>query len=157
MGGRRELSGGDKHDEYHVYGLADEQHDSRTLGSKLAANESALSGWTFLTSNYTVSATNPIYLSLDVGPGYSSDDFNLWHYDGSVWTNYAPIDLMYDGTYASFTATGLSGYAVSAVPKPGTLVLSCCRIVRGAGLWHSQRGSSRRATGTSCTLNRSSY
>ena len=100
-----------------------------TLGSKLAANESALSGWTFLTSGYTVSATNPIYLSLDVGPGYSSDDFNIWHYDGSTWTNYAPFDLTYDGTYASFTANGLSGYAVSAVPEPGTMGLLAAALL----------------------------
>ena len=34
-----------------------------------------------------------------------------------------PTDLTYDGTFASFTATGLSGYAMAAVPEPCTLVL----------------------------------
>jgi hypothetical protein len=44
------------------------------------------------------------------------------HYDGSAWSEYPTIDLTYDGNYASFTATGLSGYAM-VVPEPGTLVL----------------------------------
>ena len=46
----------------------------------------------------------------------------MWHYDGTSWTAYASADLTYDGTYASFTVTGFSGYAVT-VPEPGTLAL----------------------------------
>jgi T5SS/PEP-CTERM-associated repeat protein len=95
------------------------------LRADLPANESILSGWTFATTNYTVSSTNPVYLSFNVGAAHPADELDLWHYDGSTWTPYAATDLTYDGTFASFTATGLSGYAVAgvAVPEPGTLFL----------------------------------
>jgi threonine dehydrogenase-like Zn-dependent dehydrogenase len=89
----------------------------------LPANESILSGWAYATTNYSVSATNPIYFSFNVGAGHPADELDLWHYDGSTWTKYVPDDLTYDGTFASFTATGLSGYAMTAVPEPGTLAL----------------------------------
>ena len=95
-----------------------------TLRSQLPADDSVLSGWTFSTTNYGVSSTNPVYLSFNVGAGYWTDDLNLWHYDGSTWAAYIPADLTYDGTYASFTATSLSGYAMTAVPEPGTFALA---------------------------------
>jgi T5SS/PEP-CTERM-associated repeat protein len=95
------------------------------LQSQLPTNESLLSGWTFATTGYSVSATNPVYLSFKVGAGYPADDLEIWHYVGSTWTPYAATDLTYDGNYASFTASDLSGYAVSGipVPEPGTLAL----------------------------------
>jgi T5SS/PEP-CTERM-associated repeat protein len=93
-----------------------------TLVSQLPANESVLSGWTFATTNYTVSSTNPVYLSFNVGAGQSSDELDLWQYNGTTWTPYTPTDLTYDGTFASFTATGLSGYAM-VVAEPSTLPL----------------------------------
>jgi hypothetical protein len=40
----------------------------------------------------------------------------IWHYSGSSWTEYASTDLTCNGTYASFTVTGFSGYAVTGVP-----------------------------------------
>ena len=94
------------------------------LRSQLPAREPVLDGWNFSTANYAVSSTNPVYLSFNVGPGYSSDDLAVWHYDGNGWTSFSPMDLTYDGTYASFTATSFSGYAmVGVVPEPGTVVL----------------------------------
>jgi T5SS/PEP-CTERM-associated repeat protein len=90
--------------------------------------QTVLSGWMFSTTGYTVSATNPLYLSFDVGADYPQDDFNVWHYDGGNWTKFAPTDLTYDGRYASFTATGLSGYAVTA-PEPGTLALLAAALL----------------------------
>ncbi|MFZ1933982.1 MAG: PEP-CTERM sorting domain-containing protein, partial [Thermoguttaceae bacterium] len=66
---------------------------------------------------------DPAYLSFGIGSGYSSEGLEVWHYDGSNWTEFAANDLTYDGTFASFTATGLSGYAMVAVPEPGTLAL----------------------------------
>jgi T5SS/PEP-CTERM-associated repeat protein len=87
----------------------------------LGGNE-VLGGWTFATTGYDVTASNPIYLSFDVGAGHPADGLRLWHYDGSNWATFSPFDLTYDGRYASFTVTGLSGYAVT-VPEPGMLGL----------------------------------
>ncbi len=86
-------------------------------------DQRVLDAWTFSTSGYTVDTDNPIYFSLNVGPGYSTNDLNLWSYSDGAWSAYTPTDLTYDGTYASFTATGLSGYAATAVPEAGTLAL----------------------------------
>ncbi len=64
---------------------------------------------------------NPVYLSLFAGSGHSLSDLTVWHYDGSAWSTYDAFDLAYDKTYASFTVTGFSGYAVSGtapVPLP---------------------------------------
>jgi fibronectin-binding autotransporter adhesin len=82
-----------------------------------------LNAWTFSTTDYSLDANSPIYFSLKVGPGYSADDLDLWSYNGTSWAAYVPTDLTYDGTYASFTATGMSGYAATTAPEPGTLAL----------------------------------
>ncbi|MFZ1932942.1 MAG: PEP-CTERM sorting domain-containing protein [Thermoguttaceae bacterium] len=90
----------------------------------LAPGQSLLSGWNFSAdAGYTVG--DPVYFSFKVGSGYSTDGLDLWDYNGTSWTPYVPTDLTYDGTFASFTATGLSGYAVAgvAVPEPSTLLL----------------------------------
>jgi T5SS/PEP-CTERM-associated repeat protein len=80
-----------------------------------------LSGWTFAMSEYTVSSDNPVYYSFRVGAGLSTEDLDLWQYNGTTWASYTPFDLAYDGMYASFTATNLSGYAVT--PEPSTFAL----------------------------------
>jgi T5SS/PEP-CTERM-associated repeat protein len=92
------------------------------LQTAAGVNQEILSGWTFSTTVYTPSASNPIYLSLDVGADYPSSDLRVWHYEGTSWTRFTPTDLTYDGTYASFTVTGLGGYAVTA-PEPSTIAL----------------------------------
>jgi T5SS/PEP-CTERM-associated repeat protein len=89
------------------------------LRTTVGIGNPVLDAWTFSTTGYTLDANDPIYFSLKVGPGHSTDDLELWGYDGTSWAAYVPSDLTYDGTYASFTATGLSGFA--AVPEPGTL------------------------------------
>ncbi|MEA1952429.1 MAG: hypothetical protein U9N87_13700, partial [Planctomycetota bacterium] len=86
-------------------------------------HQDILSGWTFSTAGYDVSSNKPIYLSFDVGADYPSDSFEIWHYDGSLWTNFDPTDLTHDGTYASFTTTDVSGYAITAIPEPGEFSL----------------------------------
>lgn len=99
--------------------------DSATLAglkTSLDAGQSVLSGWGFAAPGYTVSSTNPVYLSFDIGAGRSLDDIEIWRYDSGVWTQCPADDLAYDGHYASLTLTGLGGYAV-AVPEPGTLAL----------------------------------
>ncbi len=94
-----------------------------SLDSLLGANQSILAGWNFSAdSGYTPG--DPVYLSLGIGPGYCSDDLEVWHYSGSAWTELNANDLTYDGAYASFTVTGFSGYAVTAtVPEPTGLAM----------------------------------
>jgi T5SS/PEP-CTERM-associated repeat protein len=93
-----------------------------SLQSLLAPQQSVLGGWEFaFSSGYT--AGDPAYLSFGIGSGYSRNGLEVWHYDGSNWTPFAANDLTYDGTYASFTVTGFSGYAVTTVPEPSTFAL----------------------------------
>ncbi len=94
-----------------------------SLDSLLGANQSILAGWNFSAdSGYTKG--DPVCLSFGIGPGYCSDDLEVWHYNGSAWTDFNASDLTYDGAYASFTVTGFSGYAVTAtVPEPTGLAM----------------------------------
>ena len=79
-------------------------------------------GWTFATAGY--SAGDPVQLSLSLSNlGFQADDLTLWHFDGATWSPFTAADLTCDGTSASFTVTGFSGYAVSAVPEPASLLL----------------------------------
>lgn len=94
------------------------------LKTKAGADESVLCGWTFATTGYTVNSSNPVYLSMLVGPNHSLDDLELWHNDSATgWSAFQPTDLTYNGSYASFTVTGFSGYAITAVPEPSTFIL----------------------------------
>jgi T5SS/PEP-CTERM-associated repeat protein len=115
------------------------------LESKLGADDAVLSAWNFLADGYTVSETNPVYLSLKIGSGRSADELALWHYDGSAWTAYSPMDLTYDGTYASFTVTSFSGYAMSglAVPEPSAIALLFAATVGLTGYARSRRARTR--------------
>jgi T5SS/PEP-CTERM-associated repeat protein len=99
------------------------------LKGQLSWKESVLSGWQFETSNYDVSSTKPVYLSFNVGADHPADELEIWHYDANGWAKCDAFDLTYDGTYASFTATSFSGYAMVAVPEPGTLVLFAAGVL----------------------------
>jgi hypothetical protein len=80
--------------------------------------------WMFSADGYAVSSSNPVYLSFKVDPDDLLDGLEVWHYDGtSGWAKHNAFDLTHDGTYASFTATSFSGYAMLPVPEPGTLML----------------------------------
>jgi T5SS/PEP-CTERM-associated repeat protein len=95
-----------------------------SLESLLASGNTVLSAWNFSTTGTTVSDTNPVYLSLYAGSGQTLSGLSIWYYDGSTWSAFTANDLAYDGTYASFTATDLSGYAVSGtapVPIPAAV------------------------------------
>jgi T5SS/PEP-CTERM-associated repeat protein len=103
---------------------------SGTLGSLqaiLGPGQPVLSAWDFL-ADAGFTPGDPAYLSFDVGSGYSIGGLEVWHFDGTDWTQFAANDLTYDGTYASFTVTGFSGYAVT-VPEPGTLILLASGLV----------------------------
>jgi T5SS/PEP-CTERM-associated repeat protein len=99
-----------------------------SLQGMLGSNGSVLSGWTFSTDGYT--SGDPVYLSLSIGSGFSSSSLELWHFDGTNWTPFNAGDLSYDGTYASFTVTGFSGYAVASAPEPASIVM----LGLGAGM-----------------------
>ena len=79
-----------------------------------------MGAWDFSASaGYTPG--DPAYLSFGIGTGYLRDDLQIWHYSGSSWTEYASADLTCNGTYASFTVTGFSGYAVTGIPMDSFL------------------------------------
>jgi T5SS/PEP-CTERM-associated repeat protein/autotransporter-associated beta strand protein len=113
-----------------------------SLQDAIATGEAVLSGWEFLADNYTVSETNPVYLSFKVGLGHSLDDLDLWHYTlTDRWHPYTASDLTYDGTYASFTVTSFSRYAVSglAVPEPSAIVFLSIVAASFAWGWRQQK------------------
>ena len=93
------------------------------LVALLDSGESVKGAWDFIVAGDGYTSGDPVYLSFDISAGYSRNDLQVWHFDGTDWTEFDAMDLTYDGTYASFTVTGFSGYAVSAVPEPGTLAL----------------------------------
>ncbi len=99
--------------------------DSPALGdlrSLLASSETVLGAWNFSVGDgYTPG--DPAYLSFSVPVGYSRDQLEVWHHDASRWMKYDVADLNLDGTYANFTVTGFSGYAITTVPEPDTLAM----------------------------------
>jgi T5SS/PEP-CTERM-associated repeat protein len=97
-----------------------------SLQGLLGSDQAVLSAWDFSTTGYTVSSTTPVYLSLWADTATDLSDLTIWHYDGSIWSKFDATDLAFDGTYASFSATSFSGYAVSGtapVPVPSALFL----------------------------------
>ena len=68
-----------------------------------------------------------------MGPGFERADLKVWHHDGAQWSEYAAADLTCNGDYASFTVTGFSSYAISAVPEPGTLALLAVAVLGFVG------------------------
>jgi T5SS/PEP-CTERM-associated repeat protein len=97
------------------------------LQTLLNPNQSVLSAWDFaLGTGYTEG--DPVYLSFGIGTSQAADNLRVWHYDANGWTTYAANDLTYDGVYASFTAFGFSGYAVT-VPEPSILALLAAALL----------------------------
>jgi T5SS/PEP-CTERM-associated repeat protein len=93
------------------------------LQTALGPGQELLGAWQLSAEGAGYSPGDPVYLSFDVGSGYSRSELRLWDYDGTNWTAFDASDLTYNQPYASFTVTALGGYAVSAVPEPGSLVL----------------------------------
>jgi T5SS/PEP-CTERM-associated repeat protein len=95
------------------------------LRGVLASDQKVLSAWNF-TPGTGYTSGDPVYLSLFTGSDQNLSTLGIWHYDGSTWSAFTANDLAYDGTYASFTVTGFSGYAVSGtapVPIPAAVWL----------------------------------
>lgn len=90
-----------------------------SLQAVVDAGQAILSGWDLSTTGYAVDDANPVYLSLYAGSGQSLYDLSIWHFVSGTWSRLDAYDLAYDGLHASFTATSLSGYAVTgAAPVP---------------------------------------
>jgi T5SS/PEP-CTERM-associated repeat protein len=117
------------------------------LKGLLPSGQAVLGGWNFTgISGYT--SGDPVYLSFDIGTGYSRNSLQLWHWDDTGWTPYSASDLTCNGDYASLTVTGFSGYAVSGmpVPEPGTLVFLLAAAL-GLPAYLAQRKAQRRERG----------
>jgi hypothetical protein len=116
------------------------------LQNLIGAGQTILSGWDIAaTGGY--STNDPAYLSFDVGQGISRNDINVWHYYGAAWSPYDATDLTCNGDYASFTVTGFSGYALTAVPEPGTFMLLACGLM-SAFVYFRRRLINRRSANT---------
>ncbi|BCA57079.1 hypothetical protein W02_42190 [Nitrospira sp. KM1] len=105
------------------------------LQGLLDPGKAILSGWDFSATGYT--AGDPVYLSLQIGADQKFYDLDVWHYDGTSWAKYLNTDLAYDNTFASFVATGFSGYAISGlapVPVPAAMWLFGSGMVTVIGL-----------------------
>ena len=56
--------------------------------------------------------------------GLGAEDVGVWHYDGGAWSQYAADLVTYDANgVLSFTVTDFSGWAVTAIPEPATMML----------------------------------
>jgi fibronectin-binding autotransporter adhesin len=102
------------------------------LKNLIAPGQSISEAWNLTASGTGYSSTDPVYLSFAVSQELSISDLNLWRFDGTTWSPFSAIDLSCNEGYASFTSTGLSTYAISAVPEPSTIALLGFGVV---GLW----------------------
>ena len=109
--------------------------DLTALQGLLTPGQTVLSGWNFSAAGSGYVATDPIYLSFGIPANLSRGDLHLWRLNGGTWSSYTAGDLTSIDGYASFTVTGVSGYAVAAaVPEPTVLVLliaSACGVMLG--------------------------
>ncbi|HMU56001.1 MAG TPA: VPLPA-CTERM sorting domain-containing protein [Nitrospira sp.] len=115
------------------------------LQGLLDPGKAILSGWDFSATGYTTG--DPVYLSLQIGGGQKFYDLDVWHFDGTSWAKYLNTDLAYDNQFASFVATGFSGYAVSgvaAVPVPAAVWLFGSGLAAMAGWARRQNGTGSR-------------
>lgn len=98
------------------------------LLAETSGGEIVKGAWEFTVSGDGYSSADPIYLSFAVGAGINRNDLHVWHFVGAAWTAFDAMDLTVNDGWASFTADGLSGYAVT-VPEPGTLALLAAALV----------------------------
>ena len=100
-------------------------------GIGLLPGEAVVSAWDFNTT-----LTGETLLSFDVGEGLS--DLRAWRYNGGAWAAY-DTHVVYREGIASFSVTQFSGYAVSAVPEPGTWAMILAGAVAMGLYWRRKR------------------
>jgi len=107
------------------------------LEALIEPGQSVEGAWELIVAGEVYADDDPVYLSFNVGESYKRGDLLVWHFDGSDWEAFDAMDLTVNGSWASFTATEFSGYAVSTVPEPGTFALL---VVAALGLFaHARR------------------
>ena len=129
--------GGNESTEINFTATAVSIYDLDLLKDLLTEDEDIFSAWDFSTEGYTVSNDSPVYLSLYADSADDLSSLDIWHLENGAWTEYDAYDLTFDGTYANFTVTSFSGYAVtgaSAVPIPGAVWLLGSGLVGILGL-----------------------
>jgi T5SS/PEP-CTERM-associated repeat protein len=97
--------------------------DLTSLQALLPPGQTVVNGWNLTADGTGYLATDPIYLSLSVPSDLSRHDVEIWKLTGTTWAPFTADDLTTADGYASFTTTGLSTYALTAVPEPSTLLL----------------------------------
>jgi|GEM_PF-2816100 len=72
----------------------------------------------------SLSETN-VLLAFQVGTGLDAETFSIWHLaEGETeWTLFDPETFSYADGWASFTVSGFSDYAITAVPEPSAYAL----------------------------------
>ena len=106
-----------------------------SLQGVLPRGESVLSGWNLTAAGTGYNSADPVYLSLHIPASYNRDDLHLWQFNGSTWISFSAADLSCNDGYASFTITGISGYAVTAVPEPSAIALLLTASLGGLLWW----------------------
>jgi fibronectin-binding autotransporter adhesin len=107
--------------------------DLTALSGLIDPGQSVLSGWNLTAVGSGYNASDPVYVSLGIPLSLSHGNVQLWRLSGKSWSRFNVDDLTVNDGYASFTSTGLSGYAISAVPEPGMAVLLVCGLMGAIG------------------------
>ncbi|MDP1560440.1 MAG: hypothetical protein Q8M16_03495 [Pirellulaceae bacterium] len=95
---------------------------------RLLAGDSILSAWDFAASGGTYTNNSSVNLTLAVGSGFTTDLLRVWHFKNNQWQLITPDTISYDGTNVNFNVSGFSGYAISAIPEPSSMLLLLCGI-----------------------------
>lgn len=100
------------------------------LSISTLGNEEVLGAWEFDTD--LLSGTE-VQLSMEVGEGWDPNLFSAWYNpDGVEWVEFETT-IRYDGLHASFMVDSFSGYAISAIPEPSSVLLVLLAMLMALG------------------------